>query len=236
MSSILSLCTLFFKEMMFFISYVKNQAFPQPLSKKEEELYLKQMHEGNEQARNKLIEHNLRLVAHLVKKFDNTGEETEDLISIGTIGLIKGVESFKPGKGTKLATYAARCIENEILMYLRTLKKTKLDVSLEEPIGQDSEGNELNLLAILKAENVNIIEFIQKNMEISQMQQFLKILDPREKEVIVYRYGLANYKELTQREIAKQLNISRSYVSRIEKRALMKILREYYKHEKQYKR
>ena len=195
MSSILSLCTLFFKEMMFFISYVKNQAFPQPLSKKEEELYLKQMHEGNEQARNKLIEHNLRLVAHLVKKFDNTGEETEDLISIGTIGLIKGVESFKPGKGTKLATYAARCIENEILMYLRTLKKTKLDVSLEEPIGQDSEGNELNLLAILKAENVNIIEFIQKNMEISQMQQFLKILDPREKEVIVYRYGLANYKE-----------------------------------------
>ena len=236
MSSILSLCTLFFKEMMFFISYVKNQAFPQPLSKKEEELYLKQMHEGNEQARNKLIEHNLRLVAHLVKKFDNTGEETEDLISIGTIGLIKGVESFKPGKGTKLATYAARCIEDEILMYLRTLKKTKLDVSLEEPIGQDSEGNELNLLAILKAENVNIIEFIQKNMEISQMQQFLKILDPREKEVIVYRYGLANYKELTQREIAKQLNISRSYVSRIEKRALMKILREYYKHEKQYKR
>src|SRR5699024_11078205 len=182
LSSILSLCTLFFKEMMFFISYVKNQAFPQPLSKKEEELYLKQMHEGNEQARNKLIEHNLRLVAHLVKKFDNTGEETEDLISIGTIGLIKGVESFKPGKGTKLATYAARCIENEILMYLRTLNKTKLDVSLEEPIGQDSEGNELNLLAILKAENVNIIEFIQKNMEISQMQQFLKILDPREKE------------------------------------------------------
>src|SRR5699024_2572795 len=119
---------------------------------------------------------------------------------------------------------------------LPILKKTKLDVSLEEPIGQDSEGNELNLLAILKAENVNIIEFIQKNMEISQMQQFLKILDPREKEVIVYRYGLANYKELTQREIAKQLNISRSYVSRIEKRALMKILREYYKHEKQYKR
>src|SRR5699024_6994498 len=213
----------------------KNQAFPQPLSKKEEELYLKQMHEGNEQARNKLIEHNLRLVAHLVKKFDNTGEETEDLISIGTIGLIKGVESFKPGKGTKLATYAARCIENEILMYLRTLKKTKLDVSLEEPIGQDSEGNELNLLAILKVENVNIIEFIQKNMEISQMQEFLKILDTREKEVIVHRYGLAHYKELTQREIAKHLNISRSYVSRIEKRALMKILREYYRHEKLYK-
>lgn len=168
---------------------------------------------------------------HNLKKFDNTGEDTEDLISIGTIGLIKGVESFKVGKGTKLATYAARCIENEILMHLRALKKVSKDISLHDPIGQDKEGNEISLMDILEAENQNIIEFIQLNMEIEKMQEYFSVLDERETEVIIYRYGLNSYHEMTQREIAKRLNISRSYVSRIEKRALMKVFREFYRQE-----
>lgn len=233
LSGILTGLGLLIKEAIFFVSYVKNHAFPQPLSKEVEANYINQMQEGDEEARNKLIEHNLRLVAHIVKKFENTGEDVEDLISIGTIGLIKGVESFKAGKGTKLATYAARCIENEILMHLRALKKVKKDVSLHDPIGQDKEGNEISLMDILEAENEDIIEYIQLNMEIEKMGDYLSMLSDREKEVIIYRYGLNNHKEMTQREIAKQLDISRSYVSRIEKRALMKVFREYYKKERE---
>ncbi|MBD1222877.1 RNA polymerase sporulation sigma factor SigK [Virgibacillus halodenitrificans] len=235
MSGILTVLGLLIKEALFFVSYVKNHAFPQPLSKEEEAKYIRLMEEGNEEARNKLIEHNLRLVAHIVKKFENTGEDVEDLISIGTIGLIKGVESFSTGKGTKLATYAARCIENEILMHLRALKKVKKDVSLQDPIGQDKEGNEISLIDILEAENENILEYIQLNMEIERMQDYFSILDKREREVIVYRYGLNDYEEMTQREIAKKLNISRSYVSRIEKRALMKVFHEYYRRERKHK-
>lgn len=143
--SILAAIAYFIKQLVLFVSYVKNNAFPQPLSSSDEKKYLKEMAEGSEVARNRLIEHNLRLVAHIVKKFENTGEDTEDLISIGTIGLIKAIESYSRGKGTKLATYAARCIENEILMHLRALKKTKKDVSLHDPIGTDKEGNELTL-------------------------------------------------------------------------------------------
>ncbi|HLS07607.1 RNA polymerase sporulation sigma factor SigK [Lentibacillus sp.] len=233
MSGILSFLGLLIKEALFFVSYVKNHAFPQPLPPEDEAKYIRQMQEGDEEARNKLIEHNLRLVAHIVKKFENTGEDMEDLISIGTIGLIKGIESYSADKGTKLATYAARCIENEILMHLRTLKKVKKDVSLHDPIGQDKEGNEISLIDILEAENQNIIEYIQLNMEIEKMNDYLSILDTREREVILYRYGLNNYKEMTQREIAKMLDISRSYVSRIEKRALMKVFHEYYR--KEYK-
>lgn len=232
MSGILSALALLIKEALFFVSYVKNQAFPQPLSPEEEAKYLAEMEKGNHEARNKLIEHNLRLVAHIVKKFDNTGEETEDLISIGTIGLIKGVESFSPGKGTKLATYAARCIENEILMHLRALKKVSKDVSMHDPIGQDKEGNEISLIDILEAENEDVIEYIQLNLEIEKMEKYFSILDKREKEVIVYRFGLNGYKEKTQREIAKKLDISRSYVSRIEKRALMKVFHEYFRNER----
>ncbi|WP_186576482.1 RNA polymerase sporulation sigma factor SigK [Aquibacillus kalidii] len=233
MSTILSALALLIKEALFFVSYVKNHAFPQPLSSEEEAIQIEKMQEGDEEARNKLIEHNLRLVAHIVKKFENTGEDTEDLISIGTIGLIKGIESFSSGKGTKLATYAARCIENEILMHLRALKKTKKDVSLQDPIGQDKEGNEISLIDILEAENEDVIEYIQLNMEVAKIREYLDILDKREKEVIIARYGLSNEDELTQREIAKKLKISRSYVSRIEKRALMKVFHEYYKKEKQ---
>ncbi|MCY8235579.1 RNA polymerase sporulation sigma factor SigK, partial [Bacillus inaquosorum] len=211
------------KELVFLVSYVKNNAFPQPLSSSEEKKYLELMAKGDEHARNMLIEHNLRLVAHIVKKFENTGEDAEDLISIGTIGLIKGIESYSAGKGTKLATYAARCIENEILMHLRALKKTKKDVSLHDPIGQDKEGNEISLIDVLKSENEDVIDTIQLNMELEKVKQYIDILDDREKEVIVGRFGLDLKKEKTQREIAKELGISRSYVSRIEKRALMKM-------------
>lgn len=232
MASILSTIAILIKEMLFFVSYVKNNTFPQPLSQKDEKKYLIQMAEGNHEARNKLIEHNLRLVAHIVKKFDNTGEYTEDLISIGTIGLIKGVESFKSGKGTKLATYAARCIENEILMYLRTLKKSRKDVSIHSPIGQDYEGNEISLLDILEADTADIYEYMQLNMEMDKMKKYFQVLTEREKKVLIYRFGLNNEKELTQKQIAKLLGISRSYVSRIEKRALMKVFRVYFKNEK----
>lgn len=231
MSSIFTAIAYFFKELVVFVSYVKNNAFPQPLPEKEEEKYLQQMEQGDEEARNVLIEHNLRLVAHIVKKFENTGEDTEDLISIGTIGLIKGVESYSRGKGTKLATYAARCVENEILMHLRSLKKTKKDVSLEDPIGQDKEGNEISLIDILKAPEEDIVEIIQLNMEKKKIYSYIHILDQREQQVIVARFGLDHQKERTQREISEELDISRSYVSRIEKRALLKLFHEFYRNQ-----
>ncbi|WP_062355643.1 RNA polymerase sporulation sigma factor SigK [Bacillus kwashiorkori] len=235
MSGILTALGVIFKELVFLVSYVKNNAFPQPLSTKEEQKYLKQLAKGDMKARNILIEHNLRLVAHIVKKFENTGEDQEDLISIGTIGLIKAIESYSGGKGTKLATYAARCIENEILMHLRALKKTKKDVSLHDPIGQDKEGNEISLIDVLKSDSEDVIETIQLNMELEKLKNYLEVLDDREKEVIIGRFGLDLQKEKTQREIAKELGISRSYVSRIEKRALMKMFHEFYREEKERK-
>ncbi|MNI05166.1 RNA polymerase sigma-28 factor precursor [compost metagenome] len=221
---------LFIKQLTLLVSYVKNNAFPQPLTEEEEAKHLQRMAEGDPVSRNILIEHNLRLVAHIVKKFDNTGEDLEDLISIGTIGLIKAIESFRLGKGTKLATFAARCIENEILMHLRSLKKTKKDVSLHDPIGTDKEGNEITLIDILGSENDDVVERVQLKMEKSKIYQNLDILDEREQEVIRGRFGLdQGGEERTQREIAKELGISRSYVSRIEKRALMKLYHEFYK-------
>ena len=186
------------------------------------------MEQGDQEARNLLIEHNLRLVAHIVKKFENTGEDAEDLISIGTIGLIKAIESYSQGKGTKLATYAARCIENEILMHLRALKKTKKDVSLHDPIGQDKEGNEISLIDVLKSESDDVIDMIQLNMELEKIKEYIDILDDREKEVIVGVSVWICRMRKHQREIAKELDISRSYVSRIEKRALMKMFHEFY--------
>jgi RNA polymerase sporulation-specific sigma factor len=236
MSSILSAFAFLMKELMFLVSYIKNNAFPQPLSAKEEEKYLELMAKGDQQARNILIEHNLRLVAHIVKKFENTGEDVEDLISIGTIGLIKAIESYSSSKGTKLATYAARCIENEILMHLRSLKKSRKDVSLHEPIGQDKEGNEISLIDILKSEGNDIVDEIHLNMELEQIKKYIDVLDEREKEVIISRFGLDMQQEKTQREIAKELGISRSYVSRIEKRALMKMFHEFYRNEKEKRR
>jgi RNA polymerase sporulation-specific sigma factor len=225
-----SAIALFIKELTLLVSYVKNNAFPQPLTEKEEARHLKLFAEGNAHSRNTLIEHNLRLVAHIVKKFDNTGEDLEDLISIGTIGLIKAIESFQTGKGTKLATFAARCIENEILMHLRSLKKTRKDVSLHDPIGTDKEGNEITLIDILGSEADDIVDKVQLKIEKSKIYRNLDILDDREKEVVIGRFGLeAGGEERTQREIARELGISRSYVSRIEKRALMKLYHEFYK-------
>ncbi|MED1826037.1 MULTISPECIES: RNA polymerase sporulation sigma factor SigK, partial [Brevibacillus] len=169
------------------------------------------------------------LVAHIVKKFENTGEDSEDLISIGTIGLIKAIESYQVEKGTKLATYAARCIENEILMHLRSLKKTKKDVSLHDPIGTDKEGNEITLIDVLGTETDAVVDAVQLKLESNKIYQHIHILDDREKEVIIGRFGLDQDKEKTQREIARELGISRSYVSRIEKRALMKLFNEFYR-------
>lgn len=229
MIGLFTLISLLIKEIFLFVSYVKNNAFPQPLSEGEEEEALRLLEKGDLEARNRLIEHNLRLVAHIVKKFDNTGEDSEDLISIGTIGLIKAIESFHPEKGTKLATYAARCVENEILMHLRSLKKSKKDVSLHDPIGTDKEGNEITLIDILGTESDEVVERVQFKIQKSKVYQHLHVLDEREKEVIINRFGLIDEKEKTQREIAKELGISRSYVSRIEKRALMKLYNEFYK-------
>ncbi|OUM97265.1 MAG: sporulation sigma factor SigK [Paenibacillaceae bacterium ZCTH02-B3] len=233
MSGLFAAAVLFLKQLSTLVSYVKNNAFPQPLSEEEEAMHLKRMMEGDQDSRNVLIEHNLRLVAHIVKKFDNTGEDLEDLISIGTIGLIKAIESYSPGKGTKLATYAARCIENEILMYLRSLRKTRKDVSLHDPIGQDKEGNEITLSDILGTEPDEVVDKVQLKIEKSKIYENMDILDEREQEVIRGRFGLdGGGGERTQREIARELGISRSYVSRIEKRALMKLYHEFYKSKK----
>lgn len=228
MSMLLAALLWFFQDLSLFVSYVKNNVFPQPLSEEEEEEALRRMKEGDVAARNKLIEHNLRLVAHLVKKFENTKEDTEDLISIGTIGLIKAIESYEPNKGTKLATYAARCIENEILMHLRSLKKTRKDVSLHDPIGQDKEGNEISLIDVLGTDPNDVLDAVQLKIESSKIMQYFHVLDEREQEVIRARFGLETGEERTQREIAKELGISRSYVSRIEKRALSKLFHEFY--------
>lgn len=230
MPGIFAAIALFIKQLLLLVSYVKNNAFPQPLTEKDEMKHLQLMSEGNQHSRNLLIEHNLRLVAHIVKKFDNTGEDVEDLISIGTIGLIKAIESYSPDKGTKLATFAARCIENEILMHLRALKKVRKDVSLHDPIGTDKEGNEITLIDILGTETDEVIDKVQLKIEKSKIYQNLDILDEREQEVIKGRFGLLlGGEEKTQREIARDLGISRSYVSRIEKRALMKLYHEFYK-------
>lgn len=230
---ILAAFALLAKELVLFVSYIKNNAFPQPLTEEEEERSLEQMARGDQAARNRLIEHNLRLVAHIVKKFENTSEDTEDLISIGTIGLIKAIESYKANKGTKLATYAARCIENEILMHLRSLKKVKKDVSLHDPIGTDKEGNEIRLLDIIGTEREEVEDEVELKIERVKIYQHLHILDQREQEVIRKRFGLIDGEEMTQREIAKELGISRSYVSRIEKRALIKLFHEFYREKRE---
>ncbi|HEU4962690.1 MAG TPA: RNA polymerase sporulation sigma factor SigK [Bacilli bacterium] len=227
MPGFLAAVALMLKELTLFVSYIKNNAFPQPLSEEDEQKHLRLMAEGNENSRNLLVEHNLRLVAHIVKKFENTGEDSEDLISIGTIGLIKAIESFSVNKGTKLATYAARCIENEILMHLRSLKKTRKDVSLHDPIGTDKEGNEITLIDVLGTESDEVIDEVQLKLEKMKIYSRMDLLDEREQEVIRGRFGLPDGEEKTQREIAEELGISRSYVSRIEKRALTKLLHEF---------
>ena len=208
---------------------ISNQAFPNPLSPEEEEHYLTLMANGDKNAREKLIEHNLRLVAHIVKKYQNQTDDKEDLISIGTIGLIKAIDSFSPDKGTKLATYAARCIDNEILMLFRSTKQMRNDVSLYDPIGYDKEGNEICLIDVVKDENKDLNDIIIQQLAFEKIEKNLKSLTQRERDIIVRRFGLENHEEETQQEIAKSYGISRSYVSRIEKRALMKLYREFIK-------
>lgn len=217
------------KDMIFFTGSYSNNVFPEPLPKEEEEKYIDLMSKGDKHARNKLIEHNLRLVAHIVKKFENKNIDTDDLISIGTIGLIKGIDSFNHSKSTKITTYAARCIENEILMYFRSNKKNNNTVSLNDSIGYDKDGNEINLIDVIKDNSKDIAEELHTKNNIALLTKYLNLLNPREKEIIVKRYGLGKEDEKTQKEIAKEMNISRSYVSRIEKRAITKILREFLK-------
>lgn len=220
------------KSLCFFSGSYSNNVFLEPLSKEDEEKYINLMINGDKDARNKLIEHNLRLVAHIVKKFDPKNQETDDLISIGTIGLIKGIDSYKPDKNIRITTYVARCIENEILMYYRSSKKYQNTVSLNDPIGTDKEGNSITLIDVLKDNKTPLDEEIYLKDNISLVQKYLTKLNKREKDIIIKRYGLNNQKEMTQKEIAKSLNISRSYVSRIEKRAVTKMLREFIKNNK----
>lgn len=206
-----------FKGIAVFVSYVTNHGvFPTPLSPEREAQLLEEMAKGSEEARNVLIERNLRLVAHIVKKFDNTGEETDDLISIGTIGLIKAINTFDPEKKTRLATYAARCIENEILMHLRAQKKVRGEVMLYDPIGSDREGNEITLLDVLGTDRDEVADQVEIGVEQERLHRLIGHLSGREREVLVMRYGLAGGIRRTQREISRMLGISRSYVSRIE--------------------
>ena len=221
-----------FKDFYIFSAAYSNNSFPDPLTKDEEDLYVEKAKLGDKNARSKLIEHNLRLVAHIVKKYDNKNEDTDDLISIGTIGLIKGVDSYSKKKNTRLTTYAARCIENEVLMYFRNNKKRSKDISINDSVGFDKEGNEITILDILKTPAPDFALDIHKEDNIADLKQYFNVLTDREKEIITERYGLDDKDEITQKEIAKKLGISRSYVSRIEKRALTKILREFLKHNK----
>lgn len=204
------------------------QTFKKPLSKEMELYYLKRSNEGDVSARNTLVEYNLRLVAHIIKKYNNFERDMDDLISIGTIGLIKAINTYDISKGNRLVTYASRCIENEILMMLRQERKCSREFSLYEPIGTDKEGNEINLLDIVEHEETDITEQIILDDNIQQLYKGIHtLLDNREYQVISLRYGLHNNNPHTQREVSKQLNISRSYVSRIEKKALSKLRRAF---------
>ena len=200
------------------------QSFPQPLSAAQETVYLRQYQNGDMHARDILIERNLRLVAHIVKKYMNSGKETDEMISVGIVGLVKAVNTYNFEKGSRLATYAARCIDNELLMLMRGDRKLSREVSLYDPIGTDKEGNEITLLSILEHEDEDIIDQLDKKQSLRKLSKILsKVLTPREYFVVIRRYGLYGHHETTQRELAEQLNLSRSYVSRIEKKALEKL-------------
>lgn len=204
------------------------KSFEKPLTPEEECNYLTKFKlEKDESAKEVLIERNMRLVAHIAKKYNNSNEDQDDLISIGTIGLIKAIETYNVEKGTRLATYASKCIENEILMNIRTNKKNKVQVSLQDPIGTDKEGNEISLIDVLGTDIDHILDQVELKVQISKLYEKLEnILTPREKEIVQLRYGLTPFGYKTQREIAQKLQISRSYVSRIEKRALKKLRKE----------
>ena len=216
---------------IFLTGYVTgNSTFPKPLNEKEEKIYLDRLKDGDVEAKRVLVERNLRLVAHIVKKYSSNyqnSKEMDDLISIGTIGLIKAIDSFDTNKGIRLATYAAKCIDNEILMFFRNTKKTKGEVFPQDPIGVDKEGNEICLIDILSSDSDSVLEAVENSLQVKELYKKMSdILSPREKEIIKMRYGLLDGDIKTQREIAAILGISRSYVSRIEKRALKKLQKE----------
>ena len=221
----------FIRELFCFTGSYSNDCFLEPLSEELEEKYILEK-DSNRDSRNKLIEHNLRLVAHIVKTYDSNLVSSDDLISIGTIGLIKGVDSFSSDKGIKLTTYCARCIENEILMFFRSNNKYSRDVSMNEAIGYDKEGNKITIIDVLKTPNIDFLDEISKADDIKLVSKYLDVLTDRERSIIIDRYGLNNKKSLTQNKLSKKLGISRSYVSRIEKRALAKILKEFIKNNK----
>jgi RNA polymerase sporulation-specific sigma factor len=214
-----------------------TSAFPKPLSRSEEEKYLRQYFDGSTEAKNILIEHNLRLVAHVSKKYISSGIDNDDLISIGTIGLIKGISSFDENRKTRLATYCAKCIENEILMYLRSLRKSANDIFLQEPISKDKDGNEITVMEMIADQGDTVSDKAETNLQTKQLYQKLdSVLTKREKLILCLRYGIGVKKELTQREISKKLGISRSYVSRIEKKAIKKLSDDFKKSKKNSRR
>lgn len=208
-------------ENIFFVGSADK--LPEPLSKEEEVKYVTMAMDDDEMARNKLIEHNLRLVVFLAKKYENTGIDLEDLVSIGTIGLIKGVNTYKLDKNIKLATYASRCIDNEILMFLRKNKRRKGEISFEDSLSYDSEGNELHLEDILGTENDIVTKGIEESDDKKLLQEEISKLNDRDKQIMTLRYGLFNHKEMTQKDVAKVLGISQSYISRIEKKVIKKL-------------
>ncbi|MBE6827620.1 MAG: RNA polymerase sporulation sigma factor SigK [Ruminococcaceae bacterium] len=218
---LINLLSFIFANMFYLMLHLENSgSFPKPLSAKEEAEALAKMQQGDAAARDLLIEHNLRLVVHIIKKYYSNYSDQDDLISIGTIGLIKAVNSFDNSKGTRLATYAARCVENEILMYFRNQKKSAQDISMNDPIDFDAQGNPLTLADILYTDDT-VFDDIDKRMKVEKLRQYIsEMKDEREKQIIIRRYGLDGRCPLTQREIAKQMNISRSYVSRLEKKAI----------------
>ncbi len=209
----------------FFVGHISGKsAFPKPLSKEEEKATLEKYFQGDKEAKDKLIEHNMRLVAHIAKKYVSNGYENDDLISIGSIGLIKAINTFSKDKNAHLATYASRCIENEILMHLRATKKLKNEVSLSEPIGTDKEGNEISLIDILKSDDEDVSDNVENRIKIEEMIRKINgKLTEREKRIVVLRFGLGGRTPLAQREVAEKLGISRSYVSRIEKNIFEKL-------------
>lgn len=221
-----------FKNLFCFTGSYSNESFPEPLSSSDEEKYIKLKINGDSNARNKLVEHNLRLVAHIIKKYESKLVSNDDLISIGTIGLIKGVDTYSPDKGVKITTYCAKCIENEILMYFRTNNKYSKDVSMNEVIGYDKDGGEISIIDVIQASSPDFLEGLELKENINLVNKYLDVLTDREREIIVRRYGLFNRKSETQRIISKKMGISRSYVSRIEKKALEKILSEFIKNNK----
>ena len=213
-------------QMFYFTGYIRSQSFAKPLSKEEEERCIALLAEKDREAREKLIEHNLRLVAHIVKKYDIKKTQTDDLISIGTIGLIKAVDSFRPEMGKKLTTYASRCIENEILMYLRKTSQLRNEISIDEPLNVDWDGNELLFSDILGSDSDIVDRGIEHQAECDMLLQSVNKLPEREREIMSLRFGLNGKKEHTQKQVADKLGISQSYISRLEKRIINKLKRE----------